>query len=38
MLKYGDPRGPQPYVVDLETGEKSAVATGEGMWALPCWR
>lgn len=38
MLKVGDPRGPVPHLVEVETGKASPLPLGRGLWAMPRWR
>lgn len=38
MMRFAEPTGPRPYVVDVVTGAASPIPVGEGLWAFPRWR
>ena len=38
MMKFGEAAGPQPNLVDLDTGAAKPMELGPGMWATPAWR
>jgi hypothetical protein len=38
MMKFGGSDGPRPHVVDLDTGQITAIDVGPGLWTQPIWR
>jgi hypothetical protein len=38
MMKFGGANGPQPHLVDVETGTEKPIPVGPGLWATPTWR
>lgn len=38
MMRFDPATGPQPYLIDVETGETKMISVGAGLWAMPRWR
>lgn len=38
MMSFESNKGPQPYFIDIATGEKQPISVGPGLWAMPSWR
>jgi hypothetical protein len=38
MMRFGQPAGPRPHVVDVRTGHAQPMPVGKGLWTMPVWK